>query len=128
MSEERKTTLVDEYDDMTHQWYEAHNLRIAKLKKQSRMTNLGLSLGLLACGYIVFVEDLASFNSEMQYFSILGAIFFYLLIWSSLRNGQKEILLEIESARQQDDLKVWFFAHGGAEDYQKVIKVKDFKK
>ena len=65
MSEERKTTLVDEYNDMTHQWYEAHNLRIAKLKKQSRMTNLGLWLGLLACGYIVFVEDLASFNSEM---------------------------------------------------------------
>ena len=84
MSEERKTTLVDEYDDMTHQWYEAHNLRIAKLKKQSRMTNLGLSLGLLACGYIVFVEDLASFNSEMQYFSILGAIFFYLLIFKDI--------------------------------------------
>ena len=51
-----------------------------------------------------------------------------LFVTSYCLNGQKEILLEIESARQQDDLKVWFFAHGGAEDYQKVIKVKDFKK
>lgn len=127
MKEERKTTLIDEYNDLAHQWYEAHNLRIKKLRKQNRITNIALWLGLLACGYIVFVENMASFTSEMQYFSILGAIFFYLLIWSSLRNGQKEILLEIESARQQDDLKLWFLAMGGAKDFKKVISVTEFK-
>ena len=127
MNEERKTTLVDEYDDMTHQWYEAHGVRLKKLKRESLINNLCVWGFILVCGYIVFVEDMASFTSQMQYFSMLGAIFIFLLIWSSLRTGQKEILLEIESARQQDDLKVWFFAHGGAEDYQKVIKVKEYK-
>lgn len=127
MNEERKTTLVDEYNDMTHQWYEAHGVRLKKLKRESLINNLCVWGFILVCGYIVFVEDMASFTSQMQYFSMLGAIFIFLLIWSSLRTGQKEILLEIESARQQDDLKVWFFAHGGAEDYQKVIKVKEYK-
>ena len=127
MNEERKTTLVAEYDDMTHQWYEAHGVRLKKLKRESLINNLCIWVFILACGYIVFVEDMASFTSQMQYFSMLGAMFIFLLIWSSLRTGQKEILLEIESARQQDDLKVWFFAHGGAEDYQKVIKVKEYK-
>ena len=127
MNEERKTTLVDEYNDMTHQWYEAHGVRLKKLKRESLINNLCVWGFILVCGYIVFVEDMASFTSQMQYFSMLGAMFIFLLIWSSLRTGQKEILLEIESARQQDDLKVWFFAHGGAEDYQKVIKVKEYK-
>ena len=127
MNEERKTTLVDEYNDMTHQWYEAHGVRLKKLKRESLINNLCVWGFILVCGYIVFVEDMASFTSQMQYFSMLGAIFIFLLIWSSLRTGQKEILLEIESARQQDDLKVWFFAHGGAEDYQKVIKIKEYK-
>ncbi len=127
MNEKRKTTLIDEYYDLVHQWYEAHNLRIDKLKKQNRMTNIVLCLGLLACSYIVFVEIMTSFTSEMQYLSILGAIFFFLLIWSSLRNGQKEILLEIESARQQDDLKLWFLAMGGAKDFKKVIEVRESK-
>ena len=127
MNEERKTTLVDEYNDLTHQWYEAHGVRLKKLKRESLINNLCVWGFILVCGYIVFVEDMASFTSQMQYFSMLGAVFIFLLIWSSLRTGQKEILLEIESARQQDDLKVWFFAHGGAEDYQKVIKVKEYK-
>ena len=127
MNEERKTTLVDEYNDMTHQWYEAHGVRLKKLKRESLINNICVWGFILVCGYIVFVEDMASFTSQMQYFSMLGAMFIFLLIWSSLRTGQKEILLEIESARQQDDLKVWFFAHGGAEDYQKVIKVKEYK-
>ena len=127
MNEERKTTLVDEYNDMTHQWYEAHGVRLKKLKRESLINNLCVWGFILVCGYIVFVEDMASFTSQMQYFSMLGAMFIFLLIWSSLRTGQKEILLEIESARQQDDLKVWFFAHGGAEDYQKVIKIKEYK-
>tara|TARA_B100000989_G_scaffold192897_1_gene145529 strand:+ start:228 stop:611 length:384 start_codon:yes stop_codon:yes gene_type:complete len=127
MNEERKTTLVDEYNDLTHQWYEAHGVRLKKLKRESLINNLCVWGFILVCGYIVFIEDMASFTSQMQYFSMLGAIFIFLLIWSSLRTGQKEILLEIESARQQDDLKVWFFAHGGAEDYQKVIKVKEYK-
>lgn len=127
MNEKRKTTLIDEYYDLVHQWYEAHNLRIDKLKKQNRMTNIVLCLGLLACSYIVFVESMTSFTSEMQYLSILGAIFFFLLIWSSLRNGQKEILLGIESARQQDDLKLWFLAMGGAKDFKKVIEVRESK-
>ena len=34
MNEERKTTLVDEYNDMTHQWYEAHGVRLKKLKRE----------------------------------------------------------------------------------------------
>mgnify|MGYP001308983511 FL=1 len=127
MNEERKTTLVDEYNDLTHQWYEAHGVRLKKLKRESLINNLCVWGFILVCGYIVFIEDMASFTSQMQYFSMLGTIFIFLLIWSSLRTGQKEILLEIESARQQDDLKVWFFAHGGAEDYQKVIKVKEYK-
>ena len=116
MSETIKRPLIDEYDEMTYQWYDAHNIRLAKLKKINLISNIILGIAISICGYFLLIVGI-------NYFAIVIALLLYILIWSNLRNGQKEILLEIESARQQDDLRHWFLAGGGANDYQKLIEV-----
>jgi hypothetical protein len=116
MSETIKRPLIDEYDEMAYQWYDAHNIRLAKLKKINLISNIILGIAIYICGYFLLIVGI-------NYFAIVIALLLYILIWSNLRNGQKEILLEIESARQQDDLKHWFLAAGGANDYRKLIEV-----
>ena len=111
MSEKIKRPLVDEYNEMTYQWYDAHNIRLAKLKKINLISNIILGIAISICGYFLLIVGI-------NYFAIVIALLLYILIWSNLRNGQKEILLEIESARQQDDLKHWFLAGGGLIDLE----------
>ena len=116
MSEKIKRSLVDEYNEMTYQWYDAHNIRLAKLKKINLISNIVLGIAISICGYFLLIVGI-------NYFAIVIALLLYILIWSNLRNGQKEILLEIESARQQDDLKFWYLAGGGLIDIEKFIEV-----